>query len=235
MTITHTAITRRALTRQTLGLGAVAALATQVPLRAYAAASEQQAMLDQARATIETARHDPQFGDSGELLRRARAVMVVPELVKGGFFFGGEGGNAVLLSRRAGGGWGEPAFYVLGSASFGLQIGLEVAQMILFIQSERALQAFMRDEFKIGAEAGLTVLVIGSNAQAATTANANVDILAWAKAKGAYGGLTLEGTIIKPRDDWNAAYYGRAVTAQQIVNGNVGRAAGAESLRNSLS
>jgi lipid-binding SYLF domain-containing protein len=60
--------------------------------------------------------------------------------------------------------------------------------------------------------------VVGSNAAASTTANMNVDVIAWAKAKGAYAGLTLEGSIIRPRPEWNVAYYGRPMTPVQILN-----------------
>jgi lipid-binding SYLF domain-containing protein len=223
-------------TRRAFALAAVGGVAlTLLPRGARASVSDPQVLLDQAHAVIEDAKHDPQFGNSPELLRQARAVMVVPELVKGGFFVGGEGGDGVLVSRTAGRAWGQPAFYVIGSASFGLQIGIEVAELVLFIMSERALRAFMQNEFKIGAEAGLTVLVVGTNAQAAATANAGADIIAWAKSKGAYAGITLEGSIIKPRDEWNAAYYGRPVTASQIVNGGVSAtSAGAQALRRSL-
>ena len=86
--------------------------------------------------------------------------MVVPQLVKGGFFVGGEGGNGTLMARH-GNRWSDPAFYTLGSASFGLQIGLEVAEVVLFVMSDRALNAWMRDEVRLGGQAGLTVLSSG--------------------------------------------------------------------------
>jgi lipid-binding SYLF domain-containing protein len=140
----------------------------------------------------------------------------VPSLVKAGFFFGGEGGNAVLMTRGAAG-WGSPLFYTIGSASFGLQIGIEVAEMVLFVMSERALRAWTEDQVKLGAKAGLTVLVVGSNAEAAATTHGNVDVIAWAKSKGAYLGITLEGSVIKPRNEWNEAYYGRPVIPSQML------------------
>lgn len=208
-----------ALTRRALALGvAGGALATMLPGRAHAATP--QVILDQAQAVIADAKHDPQFGTSGALFHQCRAVMIVPQLVKGGFFVGGEGGEGVMIAKSRGGAWGQPAFYAIGSASFGLQIGLEVSELVMFIMSERALQGFMSDKFKIGAGAGLTVLVVGSAAQAALTAG-GADIIAWAKSKGAYGGITLEGSIIQPLGEANAAYYGRPVNAQQIVNGTV--------------
>jgi SH3 domain-containing YSC84-like protein 1 len=201
----------------TLGMGA-AVLGTAASKLAYAApTSDQIELVRKSNAVLDEARHDPQFGNSADLFQTARGVMVVPNLVKGGFFVGGEGGNGVLMARH-GNQWSHPAFYTLASASFGLQIGLEVAEVVLFVMSGRALNAWMQDEVKLGGQAGLTVLVVGSNASAAATTHANVDVVAWAKSKGAYAGLTLEGSIIKPRNEWNTAYYGRPITPVQVMN-----------------
>lgn len=195
---------------------AICTAALLLPAGAAMAATEQQALVERARATLDAARHDPQFGNAGDLFRRARAVMVVPQLVKGGFFVGGEGGNAVLLRPQDAGG-GDPLFYTLAAASFGLQIGIEVAELVLFVMSEKALRAWTQDEVKLGASAGLTVLVVGSNAGASATTNANIDVIAWARAKGAYAGITLEGSLIKPRNEWNTAYYGHPVSPASVL------------------
>jgi lipid-binding SYLF domain-containing protein len=207
--------TRRDLAR----LLAVAAI-PGLPLalaREASAASDQADLVTRANTTISAARGDPQFGNAPDLFKKARALMVIPELVKGGFFVGGEGGNAVLLTRTAGGTWGNPLFYTLGAVSFGLQIGLEQAEVILFVMSQKALRAWTEDQVTLGAKAGLTVLVVGSNTSANTTTNADVDVLAWAKSKGAYAGLTLEGSAIKPRHEWNTAYYGHAVSPASVL------------------
>jgi lipid-binding SYLF domain-containing protein len=214
----NTVIGKRSLVRlMGAGLG-VAALGSVTSRLANAApTSDQIELVRRADIVLDEARHDPEFGDSRRLFRTARGVMVVPNLVKGGFFVGGEGGNGVLMARH-GDRWSNPAFYTLASASFGLQIGLEVAEVVLFVMSGRALNAWMRDEVRLGGQAGLTVLVIGSNASASTTANLNVDVIAWAKSRGAYAGLTLEGSIIKPRNEWNTAYYGRPISPEQVLN-----------------
>ena len=202
---------------KTLAAGAVVLGAyTAMGVTCAQAGAEQNDLVQSAKTTLAEAQHDPQFGNSADLFKRARAVMVVPQLVKAGFFFGGEGGNGVLMTRGASG-WGSPLFYTVGSASFGLQIGVEVAEMVLFVMSERALRAWTEDQVKLGAKAGLTVLVVGSNAEAAATTHGNVDVIAWAKSKGAYLGITLEGSVIKPRNEWNEAYYGRPVIPSQML------------------
>jgi lipid-binding SYLF domain-containing protein len=211
-------IERRLLGRcMTVGLGAAVLGALASKSAVSATTSDQIELVRRANVVLDEARHDPQFGNAGELFQSARGVMVVPQLVKGGFFVGGEGGSGVLMARH-GDRWSNPAFYTLASASFGLQIGLEVAELVLFVMSNRALNAWMRDEVRLGGQAGLTVLVLGSNASASMTTHANVDVIAWAKTKGAYAGITLEGSIIKPRGEWNTAYYGRPLTPVQVLN-----------------
>ena len=210
-------IARRTLGRlMSQGMGAaVLGGAILGPKGAFAQA-DQAELVRRANITLAEAQQDPQFGNSSSLFQRAKGVMIVPQLVKGGFFIGGEGGNGVMIARH-GNGWSNPAFYAMGAVSFGLQAGIEVSEVVLFVMSDRALQAWLSDEVKLGAQAGLTVLVVGSSAAAATTTNANVDVIAWAKSKGAYAGITLEGSVIKPRNEWNTEYYGRAMTPGQIL------------------
>ncbi len=190
-------------------------LATAVAPMAHAA-SEQQNLIDRARLTIDDVHKDKAFGNAPALLRTARAILVVPRLYKGGFFVGGEGGDGVLLARTPHG-WSEPAFYAIGSASFGLQIGLEQSEVVMFIMTEKALNAVMKNEFKIGANAGLAVVTLGSGVGAATTSAAGADIVVWASSSGAYAGVTLDGSIIKARPDWDRDYYGRTMTNQEIL------------------
>jgi len=184
---------------------------------ARAAASDQQEVVNRSQLVINDLRHDPEFGNARNLLHRARAIMIVPRLTKGGFFVGGEGGNGVLMTQKSGGGWSEPAFYGIGSASFGLQIGLEQSEVVMFIMSQKALDALMHDQFKIGADAGLAVVTLGSNVEAATTAAVGADIVVWASSSGAYAGISLNGSIIKPQFDADHAYYGPGVTQRDIL------------------
>lgn len=198
------------------------------------AASDQQDLIEHARITLDDLRKDKEFGNGSQLMRRAKGVMIVPSLIKGGFFLGGEGGTGVLLTRGAGHDWSYPAFYTLASASFGLQIGGEEAELIVFALTEKGLQAFMKDQFKIGAQAGLAVVTLGSTAEADTTSALNADLVVWSSSSGAYAGLTLNGSIIKPRDSWNHAYYGKDITPAGIVNRHAVTNHGADALRANL-
>jgi lipid-binding SYLF domain-containing protein len=203
-------------------------------VHAYAA-SDAANLVDRARITIDDLKKDQEFGNAKELMQHTKAVLIVPSLIKGGFFVGGEGGEGVLLTRAPGDNWSYPAFYTMASASFGLQIGLEQSELVLFIQSDRALKAFMRDEFKVGAEAGLAVVTLGSSAEVATTSGGQpADIVVWASSSGAYAGITLNGSIIKPRASWNASYYGHPESVRDIVTKRVASNPGADGLRMTL-
>jgi lipid-binding SYLF domain-containing protein len=201
--------------RLLLAAGFAVALAAGSPLPARAAGDQQQ-LVDHAVGTLQDLRSDKEFGNARSLLHEARAVLIAPRIFKAGFFVGGEGGQAVLMTRGAHG-WSDPAFYTVASASFGLQIGAQESEMIMFVMSERALQALMRDKFKIGANAGFAVATLGSTVEGATTAHAGADIVVWASASGAYAGISLDGSVVEPRREDDAAYYGRPVTSTDIV------------------
>lgn len=194
---------------------AAAAVATALVGAAPAFASDQTEVLRHADETVTNLKHDPAFATAQSMLRHARAVLIIPRLVKGGFIFGAEGGDGVLLERH-GAHWSEPAFYTLGSASFELQAGLEQAQIVLLIMSDRALRGIEQSKVKLGAGAGLTVVTLSAGAEGATSGNLSGDIVAWTSATGAYGGLTIDGSVVAPKDDWNAEFYGHPELVPQI-------------------
>ena len=167
-----------------------------------AQADDENDLLRDANRTVNHLRSDPAFGTARTMLQGAEAVYIVPKLVKGGFIFGAEGGAGVLVPR-SGKGWGEPKFYDMGSASFGLQAGLEQAELVFIINSERALSGIEHGNFKLGAGAGLTVVNLSSGAEGATTAHGG-DIVVWTSGSGAYAGLTFNGSVISPDKDMNS-------------------------------
>jgi lipid-binding SYLF domain-containing protein len=161
---------------------------------------EQRELLAEAEAALAALKKQAQLGENFKsALARARAVYIVPELVKGGFIVGGEGGTGVLLVRRPEGDWSAPAFIVLGGASIGLQLGGQVSQVAFTV---------MNHKVKLGADISVAVGTIGAGAEAATTTAAGADLYQFAVSKGLFGGGTVEGAWLEPRDAWNAALYG---------------------------
>jgi lipid-binding SYLF domain-containing protein len=185
------------------GLAVALALAATAASFPAAAASDRVELLRDADTTVTNLKHDPAFGTARTMIQNARAVYIVPKLVKGGFIFGAEGGDGVLLIR-SGHGWSAPKFYGMGSASFGLQVGLEQAELVFIINSEAALKGIQSGNFKIGGQGGITVATLSGGAEGATTLHGG-DIVVWTSATGAYGGLTFNGSVIKADDEENAA------------------------------
>ena len=167
-----------------------------------ASASDKSELLHDANRTVDNLKHDPAFAQAARMIEGARAVYIVPKLVKGGFIFGAEGGDGVLLVRE-GHSWSMPKFYGMGSASFGLQIGLEQAELVFIINSERALRGFEKGNVKIGVGAGLTVDNLSSDAEGATTTHGG-DMVVWTSGSGAYAGISFNGSVIKADTDENA-------------------------------
>jgi lipid-binding SYLF domain-containing protein len=149
------------------------------------------------------------------ILRQAKGIIIVPNLVKVGFIIGGQGGDAVLL-RRIGRVWTYPAFYSLGSPSLGLQAGISSAQIVLVLMTDRAVAAVRQERFRLGTEAGLAVLMAGGNDGAASY---HGDIIGWARAEGAYVGLTVNDSTLEQKEELNAEYYNRQVPFDDIYMG----------------
>ncbi len=196
-------------------LAAAVAFAAALIGASAAQASDETALLAQANRTVDHFRSDPAFAQAARMIHTARAVLIVPRLVKGGFIFGADGGDGVLL-RRSGRTWSSPAFFSLASASFGLQIGLQQAELVMIIMTERGLRGIQQGGTKLGAGAGLTVVTLSSAAEGATTVRGG-DIVVWSSGTGAYGGLTFNGSVVKANDDSNADFYGRGATVSAIL------------------
>jgi lipid-binding SYLF domain-containing protein len=201
---------------------------------AAALAETPQHLVDSSTLAIESLMDAPEGTQAENVLRHAKAVVVCPNIFKAGFFVGGEGGGCVMVARGANGAWSDPAFYTVGSGSFGLQIGVQNAQVMMFIMTDGGLNALLNSSVKLGADAGLTVATLGAGANAAMSTAYNADILTISKSQGLYGGISVSGSVFGQDTDAEAAYYGTPVDARQITVDMAGHNAGANPLRAEL-
>ncbi len=216
-------------------LAILALLVGALPARAESMVTEQTTLVARAVNAVEELRSQPNLQKAiTSRLIHARAVLIVPNMYKGGFLVGGAYGVGILLTRDARGGWSGPAFYSVTSASFGLQAGLEDSSDILVVMTESGLSAIMHNRLKLGVGAGVAVATIGAHAGAATTTNGGADIYAFATSFGAYGGASLEGSVIEPKPAWNAAYYGGHPSPRQILIARTVNNPQANALRDAL-
>ena len=196
------------------------------------AQQDQQALVDRAALSVQEVMGSgdrPQ--DAQDFLRRARAALVCPRIFRAGFIIGGEGGTCVLVGRDGGGSWSSPAFYTMGAGSIGLQFGVQDATVIIMVMTDRGLNALLNSQFSFGAEAALTVATIGGGIQGATTTAAGADIVAIARSRGLFAGMSLQGNVLTYLPDYARTYYGRDVSARQVVVGMEVHNPGSDPLR----
>ena len=195
-----------------------------------------QGLVDRARITLDDFMRDPIYAWLHDNIKHAEGVLIFPQIIKGGFIFGASGGTGVFLARdKKTGDWSDPAFYTLGSVTFGLQIGGEAAEVIMLAMSPKAVDSLLSSSFKLGADASVALGPIGGGAKAqADIPSVTADFLTFAKGKGLYAGLNLEGAVIAVRDGMNTAYCGRDVNPADIVMKNDCSNKGADQLRKAL-
>ena len=182
------------------------------------ALTDAEEMIERSRFTVQRVVSEKDLRETvPRLLARAKGVMIFPQLLKGAFIIGGEGGSGVLLTRDANGSWSHPAFYTLGAISFGLQIGGQASEAVIVIMTDKALQAILDNQVKLGGDVSAAAGPVGVGYAADTTTNLGADVYTYSTATGLFVGASLEGAVIARREDWNKALYGPDATARGIV------------------
>jgi lipid-binding SYLF domain-containing protein len=198
------------------------------------AQGEQQTLVDRATLAVQELITQDLTQDPRKALEHARAVMVCPRVFRAGFILGGEGGACVMLARAGNGTWSYPAFYGMGGGSIGFQAGIQDAQLVLMIMTEKGLRAILNSQFKLGADASLAIATIGAGIQGATTGALGADIVAFSQTRGLFAGVSIEGSLMGQRSEWNRAYYGREMGSREIVMEMQASNPGADPLREVL-
>lgn len=195
-----------------LGALAIAAGLAISPAAAKSKREKAEILVEKAADTVAYFANDAAYEPLWEAADNAKAMVIIPRSLRGGFMVGASGGNAVMVARREDGGWTEPTFFTIGSISFGLQIGGEASETILLIMTNRGMEQLLSTNVKLGADLSLAAGPVGGGAKAQT-----VDVLAFSRSRGLYGGMTLEGALLKARHSWNRSYYGADVTPVDII------------------
>jgi SH3 domain-containing YSC84-like protein 1 len=202
---------------------------------AAAATDDQDGIITKSGLTVQNIKRSPDISENVQsLMRRAKGVMIFPNVLKGAFFIGGEGGSGVLMVRNPDGSWSYPAFYTMGSVSFGLQFGGQASEVMLIILTDKGLNAILRDQVKLGGTISAAVGPMGTGAQAGVTTGLGADVVSYSTNQGLFLGAAVDGAVIARREDWNHGYYGQPVTPQQIVLEHVVSNPKADALREQL-
>ena len=194
-------------------------------------------MIEDAIATVEAMKGTSAPGFE-RLWGRTRAVLIVPNLARGGWIIGGEFGNGLLLVRRADAAeWSDPVFFTLASGSVGLQIGADLSQLMLVITADLALDKLLTGRVRLGADVGFAAGPVGRGAQIGRIVDDELaEIYALSIARGGlFGGVALKGGILLPNQVANAEFYGADTRPAEIVRRPPGVSDGTLRLRAGLS
>lgn len=194
----------------------LAALAAPA-LRAADTVSDEAERLDKARIAFQEIRDMKDENIPRPLMEKARCVAVFPGMVKGALGWGARLGKGVMSCRDASGHWGPPIFLTVKGGSFGFQIGVEKADVVLFFMTDESARALMQSKFTLGGKAGLAAGPVGRTAEASTDLKLDAEIYSYAKSKGLFAGVSLEGARLAPDDKANAEYYGAPTSARALL------------------
>src|SRR2546429_1833826 len=175
----------------------------------------------------------PDKGIPEEVLSNAKCILVVPDLIKGGFIFGGKHGRGVATCRTSSG-WSAPAFIAVGGGSWGLQIGAEGVDLVMLVMNEQGMQHLLSSKFQLSGEGSAAAGPVGRHASAGTDWKLNTEMLTYSRSKGAFAGLTLEGAVVEQDNDSTKAIYGKDVPFRKVLMGDVRPPASAASFMHAV-
>lgn len=157
------------------------------------------------------------------LLRDAKAIAIIPNVVKAGFVIGGRAGKGVVMVRTSDGTWSNPSFIKLAGASLGFQAGVQSTDVVLVFRSQRGVATIVNGKFTLGADASVAAGPVGRTAAASTDGDLEAEIYSYSRARGLFAGVALDGAVISIDNRANQSVYGRNTTARAIIEGRVGR------------
>jgi SH3 domain-containing YSC84-like protein 1 len=179
------------------------------------------ARLDDSSKSVNELLAAPDKGIPEDVYKSAKCVAVVPSMVKGGFIFGAEHGRGVATCRTPNGSWSAPAFFVITGGSWGLQIGVQSADLVMLIMNDQGVRDLLSSKFKLGANGSVAAGPVGREASASTDWKMKAEVLTYSRTRGLFAGLTLTGAVIKQDDDATRALYGRMVGFRPTLTGQV--------------
>jgi lipid-binding SYLF domain-containing protein len=204
---------------RSVGLATLLAASTAIVTSNAQAQANPMAHIAASEATLSNFLRDPDMSWLQANFGRAKAIIIAPEIVKAGFIFGGSGGRGMVLAKDPKTGkWNGPSFCALATASVGFQAGLSVSEGVTLVMTDKGFNSLLATSFKMGGDASVAAGPVGAGAKSDIVA----DLITFNRAKGVYGGLNFDGTVVTASDDWNSEFYGKKVLPPDIlVRGSV--------------
>jgi lipid-binding SYLF domain-containing protein len=184
--------------------------------------------LQAAAEVLHSIQEAPDHGIPDSVLNDTKCIIVVPNLIKGGFIFGAKHGRGVATCRTADG-WSAPAFISVGGGSWGLQIGVEEVDLVMLVMNDRGLQHLLSSKFELSGDGAVAAGPVGRQAVAGTDWKLNTEMLSYSRTKGIFAGLTLEGAVVEQDNDSTWAIYDHEPSFRHVLSGAVAIPASADS------
>ena len=204
-------------------LAVILLLCTSALVSAAEKKTKEAQRLENATYVINEVMQTPENGIPRGLLDHAVCVGVVPSDVKGAFIVGGSWGRGALVCRKAGNGpWGAPSLFSVYGGSFGFQVGGQATDIVFIVMNSGGARKLLQSGVKLGADASVAAGPVGRDAKAETDVQLHAEVLTYSRSRGAFIGVSLDGSVIRTDEDGNQRLYGHAVTAKDVLlRGNV--------------
>ena len=178
--------------------------------------------LENAMLSFREVMHEPDKGIPRDLFDKAGCIVIIPSVKKAAFIVGGKYGRGFVSCRKGGTGrFGASAAVRIEGGSYGLQIGGSSTDVFMLIMNESGMKKLLSDKFTIGGEAEAAAGPVGREASARTDVMLHAEILSWSRSRGLFAGLSLEGSTLRPDDSENEKLYGRKISNQRILEGDL--------------
>lgn len=195
---------------RSFAIALAAMLATVATGAAHARRHDDVDKLADAAHVLEVFATDDEHGIPVQLLERARGIVVIPGLFRGGFVIGGRRGRGVIAIRSPSGAWSNPAFVTLTGGSLGAQFGAEKADVVLIFENERSIRNIQAGKFTVGGEASAIGGPMGRRTSGVVTGKA--EVYSYMHSRGLFAGATFEGLRLDIDEDANDEFYRNSST-----------------------
>src|SRR5438552_2243015 len=195
----------------------VSSLGLQVLSAKENASSDDRERAQKAATVLSEVMGIPEGGIPNDLMSRAEAVAVFPNVVKGAFIVGGEYGKGLVSRRMENGRWSTPAYIKISGGSFGFQLGAQSTDLVLVFTNREGFKGLLNGKVKLGADAAVAAGPVGRDAQVATDVLLKSPVLAYSRSKGLFAGISLNGSVVSIDESANRAVYGKEISAEDIL------------------
>jgi lipid-binding SYLF domain-containing protein len=175
--------------------------------------------LQSATAAMHAILNEPDKGIPEEVLKGAKCIAVVPNLLQGGFIIAGKHGRGVATCRLPSGAWSAPALFTISGGSWGAQIGVESVDLVMMVMNDEGMRHLMQAKFQIGGAAAATAGPVGRHAEVGTDWKAESQLLTYSRAKGLFAGIDLGGSVVERDKDSMMALYGKDLSTRAALEG----------------